>query len=110
VTSSLFGALGRLFARRRHGHPPEVPAPRPTRLDSDAEHGPVEDWFVRTARLLLGPLKSARAKERQLSPLQQQLASLAAENALLRADAARLAEEVVALRTLVYVRRARKSR
>jgi hypothetical protein len=87
-----------------------VSEPKPHGARADDEHGPVEDWFIRTAKILLGPLKGASAgKDRQSSPLQQKIAALEAENAQLRADAQRLADEVISLRTLIYVRGKQRS-
>ena len=102
---SIFDSLSRLFSSRANAAARSSPTAA-SRASQDAEHGPVEDWFVRTARFVLGPLRSgAGGRGRQVSPLQQQLATLESENATLRADMQRLADEVVALRTLLYVHR-----
>ena len=69
---------------------------------SEDEHGTIEDWFVRTAKTLLGRNRSGTGP--RPSRLEQKLATLEQQNATLREDNRRLADEVTALRTLVFVR------
>jgi hypothetical protein len=105
VPSFMLRTFGRFFAGRTKRTSATAPALRSRHDPAEHEHGPVEEWFIRTARILLGSRKnSAAAGTPKPSPLQQRIVVLEAENALLRADYHRLAEEVVALRTLVYVR------
>jgi hypothetical protein len=101
----LLGTFDRFFAWRTKRTGAPALALRSHHDPAEHEHGPVEEWFIRTARILLGSRKnSAAAGTPKPSPFQQRIEVLEAENALLRADYHRLAEEVVALRTLVYVR------
>ena len=103
MSSSTLGLFGKLFGARAAGG-----ASRATVASSkpEAEHGPIDEWFTRTARILLGGRRSGLGSGKpQLSPLQQRIATLEKENAVLSADNHRLADEVIALRTMLYVGR-----
>ena len=100
---SVFNLLTRLFSSRSGAATDSAGASRASR--HDGEHEPVEDWFVRTTRVVLGSLRTGAGRaQRRPSPLQQKIATLEAQNASLRVEVQRLADEVVALRTLTYLR------
>lgn len=66
----------------------------------------IDDWFVRTTRMLLRQARlGAEADGKRKSAHEQRIEALAKENAALREDNERLSSEVVALRTTLYSRR-----
>jgi hypothetical protein len=92
VPSSVFGSLGRLFAR--NANRASVRPPATGSHDDPAEHGPIEEWFIRTAKNLLESSRNLTVpRPPKPRPMQQRIDALEAENARLRADIQRLADE-----------------
>jgi hypothetical protein len=90
-------------AKRGRASPPDTGS-----HDDTAAHGPIEAWFVRTKRHVLQSSRNLLARSTpKPAPAEQRVATLEADNARLRADNQRLADEVAALRKLVYLHRER---
>ena len=84
----------------------ERPSAASRALDpSDPYVETIDEWFVRTARMLLRKARpGADADGKRKSPQEQRIDALEKANAALKADKERLSSEVVALRTLLYRR------
>ena len=63
----------------------------------------IDEWFVRTARMLLRQAKPGAGPDgKRKSAHEQRIEALERANAALKTDNERLSSEVVALRTLLY--------
>ena len=66
----------------------------------------IDDWFVRTTRLILKQARRGAGPDgKRKSDYEQRVVALEQANAALKADNERLSSEVVALRTLLYPQR-----
>jgi hypothetical protein len=75
-------------------------------LDPDDLHvETIDEWFVRTTRMILNRARRDAAPDgKRKSRDEQRVEALEQENAALKADNERLSSEVVALRTMLYAR------